>query len=176
MKKSRSLAVAVTVFLFMASVLFFSVDAEAATTRSRKKSSTSSNTTGVVRIYDGQNYEGNGQLLPVGKYLANNIRIGNDRLSSVRIASGYKVTLFTDNNFNGRQLVLTKDTPRLGPDFENKVSSIIVERLQGQQTRKTQQNRARPDNKNREKEPDKDRNKDQNNRQPAGPDREKKLR
>ncbi|MGM9385947.1 hypothetical protein ACWD64_35395 [Streptomyces antibioticus] len=49
-------------------------------------------------------------------------------ISSVRVPAGWKVSLFTDPGLQGRSLFLTADLARLDGEFDDKVSSIKVER------------------------------------------------
>ena len=51
----------------------------------------------------------------------------NDRVSSVKVAAGYKVTLFWDINHGGKTLVLTGDTATLVPlGFNDQASSYKI--------------------------------------------------
>jgi hypothetical protein len=51
-------------------------------------------------------------------------------MSSVKVGSGYEVTLFADYNFSGTSLVLTTDKPDLSLDnFDNETSSYKVEKI-----------------------------------------------
>lgn len=58
-----------------------------------------------------------------------NLAALNDQLSSVRVASGWKVTLYEHANFTGRTMVLTADSPFVGWTFNDVASAIKVERL-----------------------------------------------
>ena len=49
----------------------------------------------------------------------------NDRISSVKVRSGYQVQLFGDANYGGMTKTLTADTPSL-PDFNDQASSFKV--------------------------------------------------
>ncbi|MFZ3499046.1 hypothetical protein ACODT5_38515 [Streptomyces sp. 5.8] len=53
--------------------------------------------------------------------------IGNDNLSSLRIPAGYKVTLWSETNYQGEKLVLTEDTMHLS--FRDTTSSLVVEEI-----------------------------------------------
>jgi hypothetical protein len=55
--------------------------------------------------------------------------LGNDRVSSVRVSRGCRVTLYSDANFRGRSVTLYEDTPNLaGTSVGNdSVSSFVVE-------------------------------------------------
>lgn len=83
----------------------------------------------MVTLYEGD-YSGVASSLVPGKYSGREMGIGNDQLSSVRVPRGLQVTLFEDEAFEGRKLVLTQDS---GTDvindngFNNTTSSAIVE-------------------------------------------------
>lgn len=78
-----------------------------------------------VTLYVDSLYRGDSKTLGVGRY-ATGIGIKNDSLSSIRIPSGLKVTLFEHGNFQGRRCVLVQDTPNL-VSANDKISSMIVE-------------------------------------------------
>lgn len=86
----------------------------------------------VVTIYQGD-YSGDFRNLEAGRYGINDLGIGNDQLSSIRIPRGFRVTLFENESFSGRQLTLTQDagTDVLTANRFNKVtSSILVEQAE----------------------------------------------
>ena len=58
----------------------------------------------AVTIYDGSNFSGTNKTLEAGKYPT--IPIGNDKISSVKVAPGFYVKLFIDTGFRGRPLFL----------------------------------------------------------------------
>ena len=66
-------------------------------------------------------------------YNINQMGIGNDSISSVKVPSGFRVTLYEHdiNWYNGgNTLVLTSDEPNLpNRGFNDVVSSIKVERV-----------------------------------------------
>ena len=82
-----------------------------------------------VVIYEDRDYQGNSQVLEkaAGSYSVEELTIGNDTLSSLRIPSGYRVTLYEHNGFEGRSKTFTEDTPYVGDDFNDITSSIKVE-------------------------------------------------
>lgn len=84
--------------------------------------------TSQVLIYSESNYVGDVQALYPGSYSTYSaLTIGNDALSSLRIPSGWTVTLYSDNNFSGSSLTLTSDASSLtAQSFDNTVSSIKV--------------------------------------------------
>ncbi len=82
--------------------------------------------TDVAVVYEHINYLGRSQELAVGRYDLGQLSIGNDVISSVKVPSGWKVTLYQHGGFQGATKVLTADTPAL-PDFNDRTSSIVVE-------------------------------------------------
>jgi hypothetical protein len=86
--------------------------------------------TGVATTYKDCNYGGSAVALPVGDYTlaALNARgILNDDVSSIRVNSGYKVTLYENDNFGGATLMLTADNSCLvGAGWNDRASSIKV--------------------------------------------------
>ncbi|MPM45834.1 hypothetical protein SDC9_92526 [bioreactor metagenome] len=82
--------------------------------------------TNAVQIYSDANYQGNVQQLKPGYYNINQLSIGNDTLSSIKIPRGFVVRLYEDANFKGNYVTLRNDVPYIGDYFNDKVSSIIV--------------------------------------------------
>lgn len=80
-----------------------------------------------VRLYTDEGFIGWNQELGVGRF--QNLGIGNDTLSSIRVPEGYKVTLYEHGDFTGRQMVCVMDTPDLGPNVKDRISSVVVEAL-----------------------------------------------
>lgn len=84
-----------------------------------------------VTVYQHCNFNGYAVTLPAGEYTLADLEskgIKNDDLSSIQVASGYKVTLYGDHNFTGTAVVKTVDVSCLVADgFNDKTSSIKVE-------------------------------------------------
>lgn len=85
---------------------------------------------GVATLYQHCNYGGYGVSLPAGNYTLAQLQargISNDDLSSLRVNAGYQVTLYEHDNFTGRSLVKSADTPCLvGDGFNDTASSLRV--------------------------------------------------
>ena len=83
-------------------------------------------------LYEHCNYEGQSVSLGPGKYDIGQMGIPNDRLSSIRIPSGLRVTIYENAGFRGRWWSMTKDEPCLadrnynGLNFNDQASSIII--------------------------------------------------
>ncbi len=95
------------------------------------QSSQSSQVQQKPTFYEHCNYEGRNWNLDVGDYSwVENAGIPNDLISSVKVPPGIQVTLYEHSNFDGRQLILTNDTPCLvGQSFNDHTSSIRVKRI-----------------------------------------------
>lgn len=86
---------------------------------------------GDVYVYQDINYGGNSASLGLGNYNLSSLQakgFRNDDLSSLRCPWGYKVTLYADDNFSGATKIISADTAWIGNDWNDKVSSIKVER------------------------------------------------
>ncbi len=86
--------------------------------------------TGQAITYKDCNFSGTAVGLPVGDYnlaALNSRGILNDDISSIKVTSGYKVTLYENDNFAGASLVLTADNSCLvGAGWNDRASSIRV--------------------------------------------------
>lgn len=86
---------------------------------------------GDVYIYQDINYGGRSASLGVGSFNLASLQakgFKNDDLSSLKVPFGYKVTLYNDDNFQGATKVVTEDTSWIGTDWNDKTSSIKVEK------------------------------------------------
>jgi hypothetical protein len=84
---------------------------------------------GPVCVFEHENFGGRSQIFGEGRYdLPSLGAVPNDAVSSVKVPSGWQVTLFEHAGFAGPSRVLLGDSPSL-PGFNDKVSSLIVKRL-----------------------------------------------
>lgn len=80
-----------------------------------------------VLIYSDFFYQGSVQALYPGSYDRSALKIGNDALSSLRVPSGWTVTLYQNSGFDGSSISVTSDTVDLNDrSFDNEASSIVV--------------------------------------------------
>lgn len=83
----------------------------------------------LPRVFEHHSFEGRAAALEAGTYIVlTDEQVGDNVISSVRVPAGWKVTLFTDPDLKGRSLVLTTDLAHLDSEFNDKVSSIKVEK------------------------------------------------
>src|SRR6185295_6790487 len=76
-------------------------------------------------IYADANFGGTAQCLRTGNYRMADLKIGNDALSSLKVRSGMKVTIYEHDQFNGASSAMTADAANLGT-FDNRASSIVI--------------------------------------------------
>jgi hypothetical protein len=82
-------------------------------------------------VYADCGYGGRSYALAPGRYDAYALGIGNDQMSSIKVPQGMRVTLFMDGGFKGYSKTVTSDQYCFGGDWNDKVSSLIVERDNG---------------------------------------------
>lgn len=80
-----------------------------------------------VRVYDQCNFGGKGYTLEAGSYRLYQMKIDNDRLSSMEIPNGMKVTIYENDKFEGKSKTYTASDRCLEPSWRNVASSIVVE-------------------------------------------------
>ena len=88
----------------------------------------------VATFYENSNYGGWSVSLPEGTYNYRDIiakGIKNDAISSLKVNSGYKVTLYNDEGFNGTSKTFTGDASYVGDEMNDKTSSIKIEKWDG---------------------------------------------
>ena len=82
----------------------------------------------AAEFFVDQNFAGQSVALPSGAYDIEHVEgsVGNDTISSIRVASGYQVTVYTDSGFAGQSKTFTADTAYVGDDFNDAISSFQV--------------------------------------------------
>lgn len=80
-----------------------------------------------VYLYAECNYGGQIYDLGVGRYYAYQMRIPNDRLSSMKVPRGMRITIYEHDNFQGRSNTYVDNSPCLDASWRNMASSIVVE-------------------------------------------------
>ncbi|MEE0715264.1 MAG: cellulase family glycosylhydrolase [Eubacterium sp.] len=88
----------------------------------------------VATFYENSNYGGWSVSLSEGTYNYRDIiakGIKNDAISSLKVNSGYKVTLYNDEGFNGTSKAFTGDASYVGDEMNDKTSSIKIEKWNG---------------------------------------------
>jgi hypothetical protein len=83
-----------------------------------------------VTVYSNSPYGGPSQEFDLGSHNISELQavVGNDSVSSIRVAPGYKVTLYKDYNYTGESKVYTADAMYVD-NFNDKTSSLKVEAI-----------------------------------------------
>lgn len=81
-----------------------------------------------VIVYEGVNFAGKSQALAAGRYTLEQLGIGDDTLSSLKVPPGMEVILYEDTDFGGRKVSFAGDTSNVG-NFDDKTSSIEIREL-----------------------------------------------
>ncbi|CDM68969.1 putative cellulase [Clostridium bornimense] len=95
----------------------------------------------IATVYEKVKYKGKKVDLKVGTYTLSEMKklgIKNDWVSAVKVKSGYKITLYEDDNFKGNKLVKKSNNSDLNKhNFDNITSSIKVEKINSSNTTTT---------------------------------------
>lgn len=80
----------------------------------------------AVTIYEHGNFTGKSKCMRVGNFrMAEVLAVGNDAISSIKVRSGMKVTVFQHDSFNGTSATYTSDQASLG-SFNDGISSLRI--------------------------------------------------
>ena len=94
------------------------------------------NDDGVVVLYRDCNFGGSAVVLQEGSYSLDKLRnqgMRNDDISSLKVKAGYQVTLYVDDNFQGRSVTFTQDNACLTEaNLNNQLSSLKVSKKEDQ--------------------------------------------
>jgi hypothetical protein len=111
----------IMLFVVVAAVWFFFFKKE-------EEKFTSKKSFGAI-VYEDSDYKGRTIGLPVGKYNLDKLeKLGmpNNTISSVLIMPGHAITAFEDDNFTGKNIIISDSQRFVGQDINDKISSIIV--------------------------------------------------
>jgi len=82
-----------------------------------------------VGLFEQCNYSGKSSYLTPGSYKLYQMGIGNDKLSSLQIPNGMRVTIYEDDNFKGKSATYTSNTACIAEGLNDNASSIVIESL-----------------------------------------------
>ncbi len=80
-----------------------------------------------IQVYDQCDYGGASFAFSPGRYNNNSLGIGSDRISSIRIPSGFRVTVYQNKDFNGYSRTFYGDEYCLDGQWNDQISSMIVD-------------------------------------------------
>ena len=84
----------------------------------------------AVTLYTDKGYKGKAVTLSEGKYNLSRMGLYNlkdNDMSSLKVTPGFKVTIYEDDNFNGKSKSYTASESFVGEDWNDKMSSLKVE-------------------------------------------------
>lgn len=81
----------------------------------------------AVTLFQHASYGGGSQSFGLGRHDLAKLTLGDNQVSSILVPPGFKVTLFEKKGFAGKKKVIQGDTTYVGDDFNDIVSSLIVE-------------------------------------------------
>jgi len=84
----------------------------------------------ISTVYDDINYGGASLGLPEGEYTSNSLRIFGFNpgiMTSAKILPGYRMTLYSEDNFTGNTKIIDANTSYVGNDWNDKMKSVRVE-------------------------------------------------
>ena len=79
-------------------------------------------------LYLHGSYGGTAQEVSEGFYDMSALVIGNDAISSLKAAPGWKITLFEHEHFQGAYRTFTGEALYVGDGWNDRASSVLVER------------------------------------------------
>ncbi|MFP2925530.1 Vps62-related protein [Pyxidicoccus sp. 3LG] len=80
-----------------------------------------------ITVFEHGAHQGASQPLRPGRYDIHHLSVGNDKISSLKIPSNWRVTLYEHSNWTGRFRLYTQDTHLGGTEFDEVTSSLTVE-------------------------------------------------
>ncbi|WP_221067166.1 Cys-every-fifth RiPP peptide CefA [Methylomagnum ishizawai] len=80
-------------------------------------------------LFQHSDYGGTSQEVGLGSYDINDLSVGNDQISSLKVPAGVRVTLYEHANFRGRHWSYTQDTPWIGDEPNDLTSGVMVEKV-----------------------------------------------
>ena len=87
-----------------------------------------------VALFEQCNYAGKRSYLSPGSYKGYQMQVDNDKLSSMQIPNGMRVTIYEHDDFKGRSATYTSSTACLTDGWDDNTSSVVVESLNNQLT------------------------------------------
>jgi hypothetical protein len=79
----------------------------------------------AATVYLDGSFGGTSQCLRTGSYRMADLKVGNDKISSIKVRSGMSVALYENDSYGGAMATFTSDAASLGT-FNDRTSSIVV--------------------------------------------------
>ena len=89
-----------------------------------------------VTIYKDRDFKGASDTLGPGSYphIGKTTKVGNDAISSMKVAPGYQCVAYIDDNYRGGCRIFKGDVAYVGSDFNDKITSLVVEKTTPNET------------------------------------------
>ncbi|KAB1067240.1 hypothetical protein F6U93_12540 [Tamlana haliotis] len=81
-----------------------------------------------VTLYGDCSFKGSHRTLRVGRYDHDELGVGNDKVSSIRVPRGYRIIIYQDGGWRGGSKTLYEDNGCLEHGWNDHISSVKVER------------------------------------------------
>lgn len=83
---------------------------------------------GAVRLFVGKDYNGLSAKAEAGEWNIDRLEggVGENTVSSIQVAPGYVVTLYSERDLSGDRKEFTADAGYVGDDFNDRASSLKV--------------------------------------------------
>ncbi|HEV7782006.1 MAG TPA: hypothetical protein VGO58_12120 [Chitinophagaceae bacterium] len=82
-----------------------------------------------IGLFEECNYAGRKYYLTPGSYKGYSMQIPNDRLSSMQIPNGMRITIYEHDDFKGKSVTYTSSVACLADGWNDNTSSMVVENL-----------------------------------------------
>jgi hypothetical protein len=79
----------------------------------------------AVTLYADPNFTGVSQCLRTGSFRMADLKVGNDKVSSIKVRSGMKVTMYENDQYAGASAVFSSDSSYVGA-MNDRASSLVV--------------------------------------------------
>ena len=127
----------IAIFLTILNIYFFTKREEYFTTESKNVESSK-----PLIVYEDCDYKGLSKIYGVGEYKYAGID-WNNKISSLKVAQGYKVTFYEDTFFQGKTISFTEDDKCLVDNgWNDKVTGIKVEKIKLSKTESKTESRT----------------------------------
>jgi hypothetical protein len=79
----------------------------------------------AATAYADPGFTGTSQCMRTGTYRMADLKVGNDKISSIRVRSGMTVTMYEHDSYQGASMVLNADSSWVG-NFNDRTSSLVI--------------------------------------------------
>ncbi len=97
-------------------------------------------TSGKAQLFVDRDYGGDSVILDEGIYNIGDStgKVGDDTVSSLTVAPGYSVVAYLDRDLTGEKVIFTANTPYVGDQYNDRISSVSVKATSDVKSRLTE--------------------------------------